>query len=388
MRRWALIVGLLAAMLAAGPLGAQPEPGTATAGTETESESESEEDRRTLLQATLARPEATPLELRLLRITLEPGGTSPWHAHPGLEFGVVESGTLLVETRGPAVVRRAADDAAPTSEVPAETAVELAVGDRIAYAPGTEMTFRNAGSAAAVLLVGTVLPAGPDAPPGVVFADGPPAAEEVGGVRSQQLAAAVIEQADFPGSRGVVVLERLAVDAGESVPAFAGPVVLALDAGTLEGEFVADPAATPAPGSGSAATPSADGTAFRLGPGESLYLPAGMAATAPLGGEGEASLLRFGIVAVAADPDPGMASPSPAPNPSADESRIVRVAVAEARLRAEPSAEATVLAGLEAGRELVVTGPPVDADGLVWYPVADAADPTIAGFVAADLLEE
>lgn len=39
------------------------------------------------------------------------------------------------------------------------------------------------------------------------------------------------------------------------------------------------------------------------------------------------------------------------------------------------------------GQILTVTGAAVEADGIVWVPIADPANPALVGFVAADFLE-
>ncbi len=165
--------------------------------------------REVLLRATLERRTDDPLSLLLLRITLEPGAVSPLHTHPGLEFGVVESGSLAVRVGGRAVLRPADAAADQESDVlPLREEVILGPGDRIAYAPGTPLTFRNPGSERTTLLAATVLPAGPDAPPAAVYAAGPPSAEEVAGVRSQILGEAIVPSA--PPGRGAATLERFA----------------------------------------------------------------------------------------------------------------------------------------------------------------------------------
>src|SRR5262245_34716263 len=43
-----------------------------------------------------------PAFVRLLRMTLEPGASSPLHTHPGPEIAVVERGTVTVQVGGPA----------------------------------------------------------------------------------------------------------------------------------------------------------------------------------------------------------------------------------------------------------------------------------------------
>jgi hypothetical protein len=58
----------------------------------------------------------------------------------------------------------------------------------------------------------------------------------------------------------------------------------------------------------------------------------------------------------------------------------------DVRIRAEPSINGAILAGLSAGQLVVVLGEPVDADGYIWYPVQDVAAPELQGWVAAPFL--
>jgi hypothetical protein len=88
------------------------------------------------------------------------------------------------------------------------------------------------------------------------------------------------------------------------------------------------------------------------------------------------------------------AQPTPAAPTATPEQQAARFAVGAAvvvtedgvRLRDEPSTGGGVVAGLEAGRELVVTGAPVEGDGILWYPVEAADDPAVAGYVAEEFL--
>ena len=410
--------------------------------------------RDVLLQAILEDAGGQPIELRILRMTLQPGAKSPWHAHPGLEFGVVESGTLRIQVSGQAVVRPA--DAAPDAEsqaVPERLDLSLSAGDRIAYAPGTEMTFENAAGEPAVLLAATVFPTGESAPPSASFRDGPPSAEENQGIGSVILGQAIVEAAP-PGS--VVVFERLEVDAGGNVAAFPGPVLMALEEGTVAGSVRAPGAGTP----GDSTSASTDEVQFNLNRGEAAFFSSGMS-EAPLGGAGRIVLLRLGIVPAsqpasqpdtqAAGADPTAAptqgtsrpipistvSPTAAPTPvstvAATPGRTIRTITTRAtatpevadappaetpvaaeptatddegavldvypapgtvmvvndddvRIRAEPSLNGAILAGLSSGQLVVVLGEPVDADGYIWYPVQDVAAPDLQGWVAAPFL--
>lgn len=378
--------------------------------------------RDLLLQATLERDADGPTSLRLLRITLEDGGRSALHTHPGVEFGVVESGRLVVKVTGRAVTLPAeAGSAAGSEVVPEGVEVTLGPGDRIAYAAGTAMTFRNPGPEPTILLVATVLPAGPEAPPGAVYPGGTPTAEDAAGVTSQILGDAVAER--LPSGRSAITLERLELAAGSGLPGYAGPVLVAVERGGLSGSVMRDEEARGGDEGESGATPAAE--SFRLVAGEAIFLAEGMAETPPLGGEGEVVLLRLGVIglpeetetdadeaeAAAATDDTAEDDAEAAETPEAeadpeeideeatveaadaadptgigDGARVV-VAVAEARLRAAPTVEADVVAGLAEGQALTVVGPAEeDAEGRVWLPVEVEDEPGVGGFVAAELV--
>lgn len=204
-RNTAAIVALtLALALALAAFVGVPVNGTAAQGTDppVASPEAGQPGREVLLRATLERTSADPVELRLLRILLDPGSRSPLHAHPGLELGVVESGSLVVRVSGRAVLLRAGAAEDDESEVvPDGVEVGLGPGDRIAYAPDTLMTFRNPGPEPATLLAATVLPAGPEAPPGVVYPGGAPDAAAEAGVRSRVLGSAVVPGSGEGGRR-------------------------------------------------------------------------------------------------------------------------------------------------------------------------------------------
>lgn len=407
--------------------------------------------RDVLLQAVVEDAGNGPIELRILRMTLAPGGRSPWHAHAGLEFGVVESGTIRVQVSGLAVIRPA--DAAVDTEsqvVPENLDLSLSAGDRIAYAPGTEMTFQNASTEPAVLLAATVFPAGPEAPPASAFQAGPPTAEELDGIESVILGQAIVTDL-APGA--VVVFERLEVGAGSRVPAFPGPVLMAMEEGSVAGSVRAPDAGAP----GDSTSASSDDVEFSLRRGDAAFFSSGMS-DAPLDGAGRIVLLRLGLITVQATTAPAAdvavatddtgtgdaasaslqspasaatstpvataaagrpvrtitSRPTPTPvsetatasipadepaapqSPPDDESMaglfpatgtVLAVNDSDVRIRAEPSLNGAILAGLSAGQLVVVLGEPVDADGYIWYPVQDVVAPELQGWVAAPFLD-
>jgi len=91
--------------------------------------------------------------------------------------------------------------------------------------------------------------------------------------------------------------------------------------------------------------------------------------------------------------DPGQAATDPTPTPGDDTGGVDTFAVGDQvqvsadeglTLRSDPTTSGEALATLDLGDILTVTGPPVDGDGLSWYPV-DIDD--LSGFVAADFIE-
>ena len=98
--------------------------------------------------------------MRLVRITLEPGATSPEHTHPGPEFGRIESGVVTVTVKGPAKFKQRSAKEAIRSTTPSRTRRrQLDRGDQIYYPAGTPMTFTNKGKEKASILALVILPA-------------------------------------------------------------------------------------------------------------------------------------------------------------------------------------------------------------------------------------
>ena len=243
-------------------------------------------DQDVLLQALVETEVASPVQLRLLRMTLQPGARSPWHAHPGLEFGVVEQGTLRVQVEGPAVLRPA--DATPdaaSQSLPENLDISLSAGDRIAYAPGTAMTFENPGTEPTVLLAATVFPA--DVEP-ASYTNGQPTDDDMSGIESVVIGQALVPRVS---TNSVVVLERLAVESGQNVPAFTGPVLMSLESGAVAGTVQAAAVSSP----GDSTVTEGDEVDFSLGQGQAAFFSNGMS-QAPLGGGGGIKLLRLGLL--------------------------------------------------------------------------------------------
>lgn len=342
--------------------------------------------RDLLLQASIAELPAGPVTLEFIRITLAPGAASPPHAHSGPEFGVVEAGTLTVRVETPAVLLPAAGDTATGSTVtPVGEEFPVARGDRIAYPTGTTLTFRNAGEEPVSLLAVTILPAGEEAPPGVIWADGPPAPDDTVGVTSQLLGRAAVTE--LPASPVAVTLERFVLSAGDQIAAYPGPVLVSVEAGSLTGSVTEGEVEVAQAGTASGEANATPGAEFAVTTNEALFFPRGMSETPPLSGDGSLTILRLGILdlpAAAAEEDAGAAPAEGAAESEAG--ATVVVAYSDVNLRAGPSTGSATIAVLQPGQVLEVTGPAEEGDGRLWLPVRDPADPSLSGYVAAEFL--
>lgn len=374
-----------------------------------------------------------PSFVRLLRITLEPGAKSPLHTHPGPEFNLIESGTLRVLVQGKALLTRAPREGtpAPVTETPPDGEFVMRRGDAIVYTPGTALTFRNSGSRPAVMLAVVILPAGNQRPPGLVWVGQAPSEEDLQGVSSDVLGDGVATS--LPAGQAEVLVERLLLGPGDPIPAYNGPVMISVDDGTLDfevraGDVQVSRTADPGP-----RAEAEIGTAFSLGKGDAAFFPIGMAEAPRSDRDGELQLLRLtiaptgpsavatpapsdlGVIEIAAPPEatpeptdepedqpaeePTRApddedEPTPAPTEEAEptpegigEGATVVVIESGVNLRSAPSTDADVVGALEQGQVLVVTGPSEEGSGYVWWPVQDAADPSISGYVAEDFIE-
>ncbi len=384
-----------------------------------------------LLFALVNRVPAEPALLRLLRIVLRPGATSPLHVHPGPEVGVVESGVSTVLVEGPSDLL----PAGRTKPIPAPEgeAFEMERGDQIVYREESPQQFTNAGDDDTVILSVVVLPAGSQHPPGLTWVNGTPGPNALAGVTSSVLGDGVASQ--LPDGPAAIVVERLVLDPGENIPATDVPTLLSVEDGkfdftTVEGDTQVSRNATPGP------QPAAEiGEEFSLAPGDAAFFPGGIVEVERPDADGRLSLLRLTIVAVpsgdagtstaspVASPIAGtapaqgpsvieiIAAPEPAPpatedvesgestgaaedatEPATDDGTLgigddVVINETEVRLRDAPTTDSSIVTGLDQGAEFTITDGPVEADGIIWYAIQSNIDPAVVGWVAGDFLD-
>jgi len=366
----------------------------------------------------------SPVYVRLLRITMQPGSSSPSHTHPGPELWRVESGEVAVTVLGPTLLVKSGDE--EISAAPINKEFTLGRGDQITFIPGTAMAFRNATEEETKLLVSVILPAGHQRPPGITYVDGQPAADAFTGITSDILGDGLADS--VPSGTSIVRIERVIIAPGQPIPAESNPVLLSVAKGTVEFSLVSGRAqvtftATPGP-----QDDAQIGSSFTLGRGDAVYFPAGMAEIPHPEGIAELNFYRLIVTGDADSATPvaadeaavieltGPAAPEPTAEPTEEATeeatteptaepteeataeptegasgtftvgQAVYVNETDVRLRDAATVESNIVTGLTLGQELVITGEAVDADDIIWWPVASPDDETYSGWVAEQFL--
>ena len=352
-----------------------------------------------------------PAFLRLVRIILDPGATSPAHTHPGPEFGVIESGVVTVEVEGPAFVKqRSAEPGDPFEDARQSDSFQLDAGDQIHSPAGTSLTFSNEGDEPAEVLALVILPAQDGRPPLIDYAGDDPTEDAFNGVTSQIIGDGIATA--MPSGPSRITIDRITLDATQSLPGSRYPVLFSLVAGDLDftvagGVVQVSRTREPGPQVGTEID-----TDVELARGDAVFFPQGLRTTSRGDDAGELTLLRLLIEPTGPEEvmpeidrgqirvrppeadDAGDEQPtdeeSTGEEPSGDtfaEGDTVYVNSLDVNLRDGASLASNQVTVLEFNQELVVTGGPSDADGIRWWPVAIAADESIAGFVAEEFIQ-
>lgn len=328
--------------------------------------------RELLLQAAVGELPEAPAIVRLSRLEMETGAAVTTPGRAGPTFVLIEAGGLTAEVNTSALLLPAGADSGAT----VSGTFPIGPGDRLALTADTSLTFRNDGAEPVTALIAVVLSA--------TAANGPAATPDPSagapGITDRILGEGLATT--LPTDRAAVTLERFVLISGLGVPAYPGPVLVAVEAGGFASTLDAGDVQLSAGGQPGVRPTVAAGEAFAVRAGDAVFFPNGMEATPPLTGDRPLVLLRLGILPVAAS-TPSADTPA---DPGFEVGATVVVTENAVRLRAAAGVESAILAGLAAGQQLVITGPPVTASGVVWYPVQDLANPALTGFVAADFL--
>ncbi|MBA2776286.1 MAG: cupin domain-containing protein [Chloroflexia bacterium] len=330
-----------------------------------------------------------PVSVRLLRITLQPGASSPMHTHPGPEFGLVESGTLTVDSDGDA-------DLVPAGEAPVTgplTGETLAPGDLVVFPSGTGMNLVNNGEEDLVLLSAVFHPVSEDVP-STRYTDGDPEPGAFDGVSFQVLGDGIIQS--FDDGSATITLEEIVAPAGTDLPDSSGAAMYSL----IEGSFAfavqagdVQVSRTASPGLRPNAAPQQE---FSLAAGDAAFFPAGVAPSPRTDQSADLSLLRLTAEPVAPFAaglaEVAFLTSGEEPEASAQFTEIgigagVVSTTDSLNVRAEPSVAADGVDQVDEGVELLIVGGPEEADDFTWWEIAivDSEGP-VTGWVVVDFI--
>jgi quercetin dioxygenase-like cupin family protein len=340
-----------------------------------------------------------------VRILLEPGASSPAHAHPGPELGRVEGGTLTVRVEGPALIkRRDSGGDAEFTEAPVGEEFQLERGEQIAYLPGTKMTFRNASSEQTRVLSAVILPGGENAQPGVVYDGEPPGEEAFNGVTSQILGDGLASA--LPTGGATIVIERIRLTEEGEFPGERNPTLISLESGVFAFRLVkglAQVSRTAEPGPRSPLDAESERS---LKEGDAVFFPQGVGTTTRDGQSEPVTFIRLVIAPTSEeerlpseergtirflqperdDSDDEDEGDDEQENGEEAGGETVYVNSNDVNVRAAPSSSGVIVATLPFGAPLRVTGPVEERDGVRWVPVVSPDDPAIAGYVSEEFL--
>lgn len=432
-----MLILVLAAILAGLP--ARPRAASQAAPTSTPPNAGQSQAHPDVLFRSAVQMPPPPARIQFLRVRLQPGAKVPMHSHPGPEFGIVEAGTLTVTVEGKAELIHETASGAPVLATPAPvgSSFKMQRGEQIVYPAGTPLSFGNAETTPATLLVVTILPVGHQHPPAYTWTNGTPAANALQGVSSEVLGDGLAPT--LPPGAAVVSIARLALTPGMAIPAQSGPTMLMVEFGRMSFSLVQGTVQiSQARQQGSPRLFATPGTRFVLGVGDGAFFPDGVGRLVRSQDAGVLVVLRLSILgaqpaanlatptptqaaaaagAATATPVPNVgpnppevptatpAPPTPAPaQPTATPAQptaapqgaapgqiqsgsTVTVTDAGVRLRDTPSTNGGIVVELRKGQVLKVTGPSTQADGYVWWPVQDPTNPSIAGYVVAQYIK-
>ena len=334
---------------------------------------------------------ASPVSVRLLRMTLEPGASSPMHIHPGPELDYVVSGSLTVNSQGDATVV-----GANGSEVTRELSADiLTAGDLVVFPAETGMNLINESSDTLVLYSAVFHPITEEGQ-STTYPDGNPSADAFAGLSYEVLGDGQIQV--FTTGATTFTLDEIVIPALSDLPGTNGAALYSMVAG--EFGFVVNSGSvqvsrTASPGLRPNAAPDQE---FTLATADAAFFPAGVTNATRADQPGELSILR--LAAISTEPlslEPAVISfLPPSAEPANDEGEVlteiaigatVLTTTGSLNLREEPSTSANSTTQLDEGVELLVIGGPETADDYTWWQVQGVEDTSLEGWLASDFLE-
>lgn len=360
--------------------------------------SQQQADVTTLMSATFEEFPPAPMTVRMLRITLEPGASTPMHTHPGPEFDIIESGELTFRSEGEAPVTRANGE----QEVSTGEELVLGEGDWIMFPPEVGMYYINNGDEPVTMLSAVMLPVGTEYPQSITYTERQPTSEDFVGVSFVVLGDGLIQT--MPNPPVTVSVNEVTVPAGVDLPAFDGIAMYS----AVEGNFsfiVNDGMVQVSRSELASLQPNAViGEEFILETGDAAFFPTGVAATSRDGEtddlrmytlemsyaepieQSPASLTFTNGASATGDATGGPETAEPAASPEAQAPRTAVVNSEVVNVRSTASTTGDVVAQISTGVEVEILSGPVEAEGFTWYEIR-TTDGAVQGWMSAEFLD-
>ncbi len=387
------LAGALAASLLLVPVGysqeSTPAASTPTASTPVASPAAAvvaEPTITTLISAEVAELPQAPFTVRMLRITLQPGATTPMHTHHGPEVDLVESGEVTIRSLGEAPVNRADG----TEEVSTGEDVVLTAGDNIYFPAEVGMYFENASEEPVVMLSAVAIPVGPDyVNERITWVDGEPDLE---GVSYQKLGDGLVQEQSQQAAEWTI--SSVELPAGVDVPAVPGIGMISPVQGNYSFTIDAGMVQVTRAESNMLQPNAVLDTSFSLADGDAAFFPNGVTATTRTNEQQPVTLLVMnlepvdGVTSTPAELTYNAGDGTVAGGGSESATgKVVTTNTDSVNMRAEASVNADVVDQLGQDVELEVIGGPVEADDYVWYQVRVTEEGGSEGWVAGEFLD-
>ncbi len=333
-----------------------------------------------------------PMTVRMLRITLAPGASVPMHTHPGIEFDLIESGTLTAGTSDTAVISVEGQQS-ETSDTQS-----LAPGTWVMYPSGSGMSFTNEGEEDVVLLSAVVLSVADAEQSTITYTEGEPTEADFEGVSFVVLGDGLIQQ--FPDGPATVTIDRLTLGAGEAVPGSTGAALLSKASGALafsadEGQVQVTRTATPQ------LQPNAiPGQEFTLNDNDAAFFPAGYDTIERPDSTAELTLLRL-LIQPQGDLEGAAATVTAIPveetattdQPTTDSNglgigAVIALNADGVRVRIDATTSSDIVDSFPAGTQFEIIDGPVEGENYTWYQVRGVGDlEGVEGWLVTDFMD-
>jgi uncharacterized protein YgiM (DUF1202 family) len=259
------------------------------------------------------------------------------------------------------------------------------------------MNLANESDEPLVLLSAVILSVGADTQSTITYTEGDPTDADFEGVSFVVLGDGLIQQ--FPEGGATVIIDELALAAGDPVPGYSGVAMLSKASGTLAfaaGEGMVQVTRTATPQLQPNAIPDQE---FTLADNDAAFFPAGYAAIERPDSTDELSLVRLLIqpqgelaeapaTVTAIQAEQTTATGGPTSGDGIGIGAIVAVSEDGVNVRSEATTDSEIVDSFPAGTQFEIIGGPEEGESYTWYEVRGVGDLSdVEGWLVTDFMD-